>query len=527
MRRFQLVRPNLQSSLRILLGVVLALALKSAAVAGPFEDGQAAFRNGDYAAALRLWRPLAEQGHAKAQVNLGTMYTMGRGVPQDNAEALKWIRLAAERGDALAQVKLGGVYERGEGVPHDDAEAVRWYRKAAEQGRYEGQAQLGVLYTKGKGVPQDYVQAYRWLSLAHPQIPASEQNLRDLVTKLLAEVESELPQQAQAERGQPKPGETIFLSVENEMNFNGDVPIWQSKDARVEGFRLVAEGVHRTAPNKFLSLISCAVPTGTKAEIISYDSEARNGLGVGTVRVTEGQHSGCTGTVTTEQMSPTRETNQVGAGSSPQANEKQPAHTPPVGPQARQAQSQDAGEDLTVVVAEFSGKGMNTTRPFTLDGPWEVQWSSDEFIQIFLSKADQDEVFPDVIANQIEAGSGSAYQPRGGSYYLKISAMGKWHIKVVAMKSPGEGRGSDGHTWDDRPGVRPEQVVAPQPPIPPARPQNATPESREISELPPGETASGGDTITATEIAAGISRDKTELEQETWWDEHMLSLIHI
>jgi hypothetical protein len=73
-------------------------------------------------------------------------------------------------------------------------------------------------------------------------------------------------------------------------------------------------------------------------------------------------------------------------------------------------------------------------------------------------------------------------------------------------------------------------VEAPQPPTPPARPQDATPESKEISELPPGfgvtETASDGDTITAAEIAAGISREKTELEQETWWDEHMGGKTH-
>ena len=34
------------------------------------------------------------------------------------------------------------------------------------------------------------------------------------------------------------------------------------------------------------------------------------------------------------------------------------------------------------------------------------------------------------------------------------------------------------------------------------------------------------DTITAAEIAAGISDNKTELEQESWWDDHMAGKEH-
>jgi hypothetical protein len=67
--------------------VVLALCLAAPVAAGPFEDGVAADKRGDYATALRLWRPLADQGDASAQNNLGFMYENGHGVPQDYAEA--------------------------------------------------------------------------------------------------------------------------------------------------------------------------------------------------------------------------------------------------------------------------------------------------------------------------------------------------------------------------------------------------------------------------------------------------------
>ena len=59
----------------VIFGVVLAIAVTlGAAVAGSFEDGLDAAKNGDYQTTLRLWRPLAEQGHARAQHNLGIMY---------------------------------------------------------------------------------------------------------------------------------------------------------------------------------------------------------------------------------------------------------------------------------------------------------------------------------------------------------------------------------------------------------------------------------------------------------------------
>jgi hypothetical protein len=111
----------------IVFALALTMTLVSAAVAGPFEDGVRALKGGDYATVLRLWRPLAEQGHATAQFDLGRMYVTGQGVPQDYAEAMKWYRLAAAQGDARSQHKLGIMYTEGNGVPQDYAEATKWY----------------------------------------------------------------------------------------------------------------------------------------------------------------------------------------------------------------------------------------------------------------------------------------------------------------------------------------------------------------------------------------------------------------
>ena len=91
-----------------------------------FQKGADAYKRGDYATTLREWEPLAEQGHASAQSNLGTMYHYGEGVPKDDKTALKWYRLAAEQGDASAQFLLGTMYLLGRGVKRDIVYASMW-----------------------------------------------------------------------------------------------------------------------------------------------------------------------------------------------------------------------------------------------------------------------------------------------------------------------------------------------------------------------------------------------------------------
>ena len=79
------------------------------ALAGPWEDGMAAYNRGDYVPAIRLFRPLAEKGHPKAQSVLGVMYRKGQGVVRNSAHAFVWFSLAAARGDAKAKAELRDV----------------------------------------------------------------------------------------------------------------------------------------------------------------------------------------------------------------------------------------------------------------------------------------------------------------------------------------------------------------------------------------------------------------------------------
>jgi TPR repeat protein len=91
----------------ILASAILAAQLTAfAAVAGPWEDGMAAYNRGDYVPAFRLFRPLAEQGNARAQTALGVMFRKGEGVPKNPLRARMWFSLAAKRGDVGARAGL-------------------------------------------------------------------------------------------------------------------------------------------------------------------------------------------------------------------------------------------------------------------------------------------------------------------------------------------------------------------------------------------------------------------------------------
>ncbi len=133
--------------------VGLALLLAAPAAGQDLQKGWAANERGDYATALREWRPLAEAGNAHAQSLLGIKYYAGQGIPQDYAEAGKWFRLAAEQG-------------------YDGAQSL-----------------LGVMYAKGQGVPQDWVQAHMWLNLAAAQGDEKFPKVRGKVTSIMTPAE--------------------------------------------------------------------------------------------------------------------------------------------------------------------------------------------------------------------------------------------------------------------------------------------------------------------------------------------------
>jgi len=153
-------------------------AVPGPATAGPLESARAAMLRGDYATAIKLLRPLADQGDASAQGCLGLIYA-DRGVLQDEVQAVAWFRKAAGQGDVGAQFGLGLMYINGRGVPQDFVEAAALFREAADQGDAGSQFNLGLMYIEGQGVPRDQIQAHKWLNLSTSRFDAADNKRRD------------------------------------------------------------------------------------------------------------------------------------------------------------------------------------------------------------------------------------------------------------------------------------------------------------------------------------------------------------
>ena len=173
--------------MRISFRFTIAPALSLVCLAPPawadFKEGADAYHHGDYVTALREWQPLAEQGDAEAQFNLGQLYANGQGVHQDYVQARQWYEKAAVKGESLAQLNLGIIYGNGNGVPEDYQLALYWFRLSANHGNAMALTQLGLMYERGNGVTQDVVLAHKWYILGAANGDKLGAELRDALAK--------------------------------------------------------------------------------------------------------------------------------------------------------------------------------------------------------------------------------------------------------------------------------------------------------------------------------------------------------
>jgi hypothetical protein len=202
---------QMKENVRQLLGAfAVATALVAPSVAGPLEDGNAAYREKEYAKAAELWQPLAEKEDATAQFYLGTLYAEGNGVEQNDATAFMWFQRAANQGHAAAQYNVGASYASGSGVEKSDADAAKWFQRAANQGMVFAQLNLGLLYAAGNGVPQDNVEALKWLDIAFLGLPAGgarmdvARAMTDVAAKMTLDQKIEAQQRERAWKVRPE-----------------------------------------------------------------------------------------------------------------------------------------------------------------------------------------------------------------------------------------------------------------------------------------------------------------------------------
>lgn len=125
---------------------------------GLFYENQGSNEDAAY-----YYRAAAKQGHAKAQVNLGSLYLEGKGVVQSYEKALKYFN--AQIDDPVAQFNLAEMYDQGLGVEQSDREAMKYYVRAAKAGNIPAQLMVGLKFIK----KQKYKDAFNYYKLAANQ----------------------------------------------------------------------------------------------------------------------------------------------------------------------------------------------------------------------------------------------------------------------------------------------------------------------------------------------------------------------
>jgi cell division septation protein DedD len=150
---------------KYLVAAALALALAAPISAQSVRAGIEAWQQANYAAAVAIWRPLAEKGDADAQFNLGQAYRLGRGVPTNLSAAKTWFGRSANQGHLDAQTTLGLLlFQNG-----DQVEGLKWLKQAAAKGEPRALLVYGTALVNGDGVAQDPVLGYAYVNRSAAQ----------------------------------------------------------------------------------------------------------------------------------------------------------------------------------------------------------------------------------------------------------------------------------------------------------------------------------------------------------------------
>ncbi len=201
--------------MRISLLFGLFLSFCAPAYADALDDARMAYLKGDYATALSVVRPAAEEGNPMAQNLLGDAYDRGNGIKKDAAAALEWWKKAADQNYPKAMYNLGRLSMNGaDGVPQDyltasemftalmqqnypeaftnyglmleeelidgatPEQAAQVYQKGVDLGSIHSAHNLANMYREGRGVPEDMAKARELYRLAaQGGLPLAQNNL--------------------------------------------------------------------------------------------------------------------------------------------------------------------------------------------------------------------------------------------------------------------------------------------------------------------------------------------------------------
>ncbi len=134
----------------------------SASTEANYTLGALAFRRGDYAGAVQYWEQAGDQGHWRAQHNLGYAYATGTGVTVNYEQAAYWWQRAANQGIAEAQYNLGALYYDGHGVTQSTEQARIWWYRAANGGDAAAQFRMGLIAISSLDDGEENVSEATW-----------------------------------------------------------------------------------------------------------------------------------------------------------------------------------------------------------------------------------------------------------------------------------------------------------------------------------------------------------------------------
>jgi uncharacterized protein len=129
-----------------------AALLAKARSATKYDEALALYEVKEYSKAFPVMKEAAELGSLPAMSILGSMYLLGRGVPENGAEAERWVKQAVEGGYEGAISILGMAYATGSAKIRVDIPLARQLlTQAAEKGDQQSARMLEMM-AKGQGI---------------------------------------------------------------------------------------------------------------------------------------------------------------------------------------------------------------------------------------------------------------------------------------------------------------------------------------------------------------------------------------
>lgn len=174
---------NKSHFLTFILLILCSAILNGKAFSADIEDAMHAIREGDFAEAYCMLRPLADAGDAEAQYNIGWMYLNGYGLAINDSLALDWWQKSSVQGYTEASFSLAMLYSLGEGqVKRNTDLALDYYLIAIDDGHEDAVLIVkSMLLRNDKSIRQrapDIMRNYATVLSVKRQIRVKRANIR-------------------------------------------------------------------------------------------------------------------------------------------------------------------------------------------------------------------------------------------------------------------------------------------------------------------------------------------------------------